>query len=418
MDAAEDYPKMMDSFYRAFEDRHRGPRDLIKERLQIYLPFIKPLLDIYPEGSAIDVGCGRGEWLELLSEAGFKPTGADLDEGMLQACAILNLSAVQADALEFLASTESSTQLVVSAVHVVEHVSFEQLRVFVSEALRVLKPGGFLIMETPNPENIVVATRNFYLDPTHKRPLPPQLLSFVAEFSGFERVKTLRLQEPEEIRSCEDIGLTDVINCVSPDYAIVAQKTGDASIQALSQALFAADYGVSLDGLTQRLDQRLDRMEVQSKHALELAQQAEAKAQQAYIAAGQHMAQLQSVYASRSWRVTAPLRWTFAQVKRFRAEGLNSRIKALIKKALRKINHGLLLRPALRQRVLYWSHKLGLYAKLKLLLAKTQGQHQSIYSSTQYFENQPADLQNLSPRVRQIYADLKQAIERQKKENY
>lgn len=299
---------MTNSFYRAFEDRQRGSRDLIKERLQIYMPFVKSLLNFYPEGEVIDIGCGRGEWLELLVDAGFKPRGVDLDEGMLQACQLLNLPAVQADALEFLTKTESSSQLAISAFHVVEHISFDQLQVFVHEALRVLKPGGLLIMETPNPENIAVATRNFYLDPTHQRPIPPQLLSFVAEFAGFERVKTLRLQEPKEIANRETIGLTEVINCVSPDYSVVAQKTADASLLAHSEALFAADYGISLDALSLRLDQRLAHMEAQSIKALDLAQQAEAKAQQAEDFFQQNIVQLQAMYNSRSWRITKPFR--------------------------------------------------------------------------------------------------------------
>ena len=84
---------------------------------------------------------------------------------------------------------------VVSAFHVVEHIPFETLRQLVDEAYRVLKPGGLLILETPNSENLVVGTSSFYLDPTHQRPLPAQLLTFVVEYAGFERVKTLYLQE-------------------------------------------------------------------------------------------------------------------------------------------------------------------------------------------------------------------------------
>jgi SAM-dependent methyltransferase len=70
---------MTDGFYRAFEERYRGSRDLIKGRLQAYVPFVKPLLDIYPNAEAIDLGCGRGEWLEVLKGLGYKPTGVDLD---------------------------------------------------------------------------------------------------------------------------------------------------------------------------------------------------------------------------------------------------------------------------------------------------------------------------------------------------
>ncbi len=79
-------------------------------------------------------------------------------------------------------------------------------------------------METPNPENIVVATRDFYLDPTHQRPIPPQLLSFLPEFYGFARTKIIRLQESKDLEMRADLTLQDVLSGASPDYAVVAQK--------------------------------------------------------------------------------------------------------------------------------------------------------------------------------------------------
>ena len=77
---------MSDNFYRAFEDKFRGSREEIIDRLKIYLPFVTPLIDIYEDASAIDLGCGRGEWLEILSEIGVKARGVDLNQGMLDAC--------------------------------------------------------------------------------------------------------------------------------------------------------------------------------------------------------------------------------------------------------------------------------------------------------------------------------------------
>ncbi len=405
---------MIDPFYRAFEEKHRGSRGLITERLHVYLPFIRPLLKIYGEGKAVDLGCGRGEWLELLTKEGFSPTGVDLDEGMLSACQRLGLPAVKADALELLSETESNSQLVVSAFHVVEHISFEQLKTLVTQALRVLKPGGLLILETPNPENIAVATRHFYLDPTHQRPVPPALLEFVAEFAGFERVKTLRLQEEKDIAVREKIGLVEVLNCVSPDYSVVAQKKADASLQIQSQELFEAEYGVSLDTLSNKLDQRLARIEAQSAQGLHLAQQAEAKAQQAENDSQQFLTQLHAVYGSTSWRITAPLRWLYGQARLLRQEGLKVRIKAFIKKVLRKINHELLLRPGLRKQLIGWFKILGFEAWLKSLHAKAHGQHASSSGLGSGQSLLTRQMENLPPRAQEIYDNLKQAIELQK----
>lgn len=247
----------MDSFYRAFEDRHRGSRDLIKDRLRKYSPFVQPLAQLYPGAKTFDVGCGRGEWLELMLEAGFDAAGVDLDADMLDACRERNLPASQGDAIERLAALESDSHALISAFHVVEHVSFEQLKTLVSEALRVLKPGGLLILETPNPENIAVATCNFYMDPSHQKPVPPLLLSFVAEHAGFDRVKVVRLQEATGLTDARTpIHFMNILGGVSPDYAVVAQKQA-ASTHGAFDAAFDAEYGLTIDVLAQRYEARL-----------------------------------------------------------------------------------------------------------------------------------------------------------------
>jgi len=272
---------MSDGFYRAFEERHRGSRELIKGRLAAYLPFVESLLEVFPVAATIDLGCGRGEWLELLAESGFKPVGVDLDKGMLEACLERGLQVEQGDALAYLSALPDESQVVVSAFHVVEHITFDHLRTLVAEALRVLKPGGLLIMETPNPENIVVATRNFYLDPTHQRPIPPMLLAFAAEYAGFARVKTLRLQESKELVNKDDVSLHDVFAGASPDYAVVAQKHATDDVLALTSDVFSIDYGLSLDNLLSRWDGRFERLETKAEQAEARATQAETKAQQA-----------------------------------------------------------------------------------------------------------------------------------------
>ncbi|HET9652265.1 MAG TPA: methyltransferase domain-containing protein, partial [Usitatibacter sp.] len=184
---------MSDDFYRAFEERHRGAFEAIQERMRAYLPFVAPLKELYPDAPAIDVGCGRGEWLALLREAGFRVEGVDIDEAMLAPARERGLPVRVADGIEYLRGLAEKSVSVVSAFHVVEHLPFETVQALVREALRVLKPGGMLILETPNVENLVVATSGFYMDPTHVHPLPAGLLTFLAEHYGFHRVKLLRL---------------------------------------------------------------------------------------------------------------------------------------------------------------------------------------------------------------------------------
>jgi len=272
---------MSDGFYRAFEERYYAPREVIKALRRQYLPFAKPIADLYPGAPTFDAGCGRGEWLELMNELELSPFGVDLDEGMLSACVELGLPAQRGDAIAYLETLPNDSHAIVSAFHVVEHITFDHLRTLVAEALRVLKPGGLLIMETPNPENIVVATSNFYLDPTHQRPIPSMLLSFVAEYAGFARVKTLRLQESKELVNKDDVSLHDVFAGASPDYAVVAQKHATDDVLALTSDVFSIDYGLSLDNLLSRWDGRFERLETKAEQAEARATQAETKAQQA-----------------------------------------------------------------------------------------------------------------------------------------
>ncbi|MDT8322081.1 MAG: class I SAM-dependent methyltransferase, partial [Xanthomonadales bacterium] len=199
------------TFYAAFEERHRGPRELVLSRLEAYRPFIEPLTGLYKNPRAIDLGCGRGEWLELVSQLGYQAVGVDLDDGMLESCRKLSLNAQKEDALQFLKAQKDNSCVVVSAFHLIEHVQFDVLQELVEQSLRVLKPGGLLIMETPNPENLIVAGVNFYLDPTHQKPIPPDLLSFIPEHYGFERVKILRLQHDPNLADRKDPSLLDVL---------------------------------------------------------------------------------------------------------------------------------------------------------------------------------------------------------------
>jgi O-antigen chain-terminating methyltransferase len=247
---------MIDGFYRAFEDKHRGTLELIKERQRVYLPIIKPLLDIYPAAPTIDLGCGRGEWLELMAESGFDAHGIDLDDGMLAECRRRGLQVKTQDALAALNDLSDNSQAIVSGFHFAEHIPFEVLQKVVQQALRVLKPAGLLILETPNPENIAVGTANFYLDPSHNRPLPPLLMEFLPEYYGFHRVKILRLQEPFNLSAQRKFGIHDVLGGVSPDYAVVAQKGADSDVlQRVSHAL-DKEYGVTLGGISSHYEQQ------------------------------------------------------------------------------------------------------------------------------------------------------------------
>ncbi|RFF64479.1 methyltransferase domain-containing protein [Stutzerimonas stutzeri] len=438
---------MSDSFYRAFEEKHRGSRELILSRLDAYRSFILPLKEVNPAAAlhAIDLGCGRGEWLEILLAEGFLPRGIDQDEGMLQGCLELNLPAERGDALAFLSTLPNESQTIVSAFHVVEHISFDQLRTMVSEALRVLKPGGLLIMETPNPENIAVATRNFYLDPTHQRPIPPQLLEFLPEYYGFARAKVLRLQESKALAESASPTLNDVLEGASPDYAVVAQKTAPSAVLKLFDQAFDQEYGLSLNTLAGRYDaavavvvQRAESLARQAEskalqaeskalqaeskalQAESKALQAESKAHQAESQAQQAEAALSAIHGSRSWRITGPLRWFGLQVRLLRMHGAKDRVKTAVRKVgvplLRKSVSFISARPRLRQQLVVLSKRTGTYGGIKGLYYRLQrvagGHHPQ--SGRGYDQSLPLPLRQLTPRARKIYADIQVAMEQNK----
>ncbi len=257
---------MSDMFYRDFEDRYRGSFELIQSRLEAYLPFILPLKKFSDKPKALDLGCGRGEWLDLLQKNGFDTLGVDLDEGMLLSCKERGLHTIQSDALQYLKNLESASIDVISAFHVIEHISFEMLRMLTQEANRVLKPGGLLILETPNSENLMVGTSSFYMDPTHHQPIPALLLSFVAEHAKFTRTKILYLQEPVPAHLLDKIGIQNILEGVSCDYSIVSQKTAAPEILALLDNAFSKDYGIRLSQLASKYDQQV-------KHHIESSDQ-------------------------------------------------------------------------------------------------------------------------------------------------
>ena len=296
------------NFYRAFEDRYRGSLELIKSRLNVYLPFIDAIKKLDPQPNAIDLGCGRGEWLDLLQENGVRCRGVDLDEGMLEVCRSRGFDVSQQDALAALGELDDGTYWMISGFHIVEHIPFESLQSIVQESLRVLKPGGLLILETPNPENIAVATESFYLDPTHIRPVPSQLLSFVTEYYGFARTKTLRLQEPWGLHDVREMTLAHVLGGVSPDYAVIAQKLASAETVTHFDELFEKEYGLSLENLTKRFEQRLLKLEAKADEAVAKADRAIARAEELSAKADEAWHHYAIVIHSRSWTITRPLR--------------------------------------------------------------------------------------------------------------
>jgi O-antigen chain-terminating methyltransferase len=345
-----------DGFYKAFENKFRGSRELIKERLRSYDPFVSAALKLQSPARAIDLGCGRGEWLELLKEAGFEAVGIDLSEAMVAGCRDLGFDVRREDARTALQTLPADSQSIVSGLHIVEHMAFEDVISIVRESLRVLVPGGLLILETPNPDNIRVATHSFYFDPTHRNPLPSELLSFTAEFCGFARAKVLGFREDSQSeRDSQEVAA--LLNSVSRDYAVVAQKGADRQTMVQADRAFDAQLGVAFVQLVASLksDHSTEVADLRNQAAnlantktelnevikglysvVEALQGSEARLLSDAAQREQNLtAQFNSVVTanlelrnqidlfkkSTSWRMTAPLRWIVHAVRRGRKNG-------------------------------------------------------------------------------------------------
>ena len=418
-----------EGFYKAFEDKFRGDREVIKSRLEVYLPFVNKLKETQSEAKALDLGCGRGEWLELLRDNNVVAQGVDLDEGMLTDCQALGLQVETADALEVLKKTNNESLSVISAFHVVEHISFDNLQILIKESLRVLRPGGLLILETPNPENITVATTSFYLDPTHEKPIPPLLLWFLSEHQGFHRSKILRLQESKAYENSKYPALTQVIEGVSPDYSIIAQKKADAETLIQFDSFFSKDYGCSLNALSTLYDEFINNKincfeneilkanknaEEASRMANEASKEAiEANrvASEANKVARQSEQELRSIYNSRSWRITFPLRWIGFQIRLVRDEGVKNRLKALFKKILSVVLNKIAIfineRPNLRYKVRKIASKLGLENKIKEIFNISY-----VVPSSSAKENLPVSYDQLSSGGKSVFLEIKSLIDK------
>ncbi len=140
----------LDSEYLKFENYLRGSREEIKTRQAVYLPVLEAAGIGRREAPVLDIGCGRGEWLELLRERGLDARGVDRSSAMYELCRALNLDVIRADFLEFLRALPSGSVGAVTAFHLVEHLTFARLVALLDEGSRVLRPGGLLILETPN----------------------------------------------------------------------------------------------------------------------------------------------------------------------------------------------------------------------------------------------------------------------------
>ncbi|MEQ9667146.1 class I SAM-dependent methyltransferase [Coleofasciculus sp. G2-EDA-02] len=218
---------LFDAFYVAFEDQFRGSREEILDRLKVYLPRMAEAKIGSQDSPILDIGCGRGEWLELLRDAGYVAQGLDINQIMLDQCKTRELDVIEGDALTYLQSQPDGSLGAVTGFHLIEHLPFPVLMNVIEESVRVLKSGGLVLFETPNPQNVLVGTHNFYLDPSHLKPLPSALVKFMLEHGGLAQVDIINLHPYDESFELSGSQVAERFNEYfygSQDYAVIGYK--------------------------------------------------------------------------------------------------------------------------------------------------------------------------------------------------
>jgi SAM-dependent methyltransferase len=216
----------VDFDYESFEARFR-PEQSVRERQQQYVELLRD------KSRVVDLGCGRGELIEMLQAEGVGAYGVEIDPDFVSLLEEKGIEVVAKDAVAHLAEVEPGSIDGVVASHLVEHLPAASVTALVALAGERLADGGVLIIETPNPESLVAGSINFHRDLTHRRPIHPDTLAFLAESAGFANVDTRRLSpvpEDERLPPPGDSRLDAVVERLNDllygfqDYAIVARK--------------------------------------------------------------------------------------------------------------------------------------------------------------------------------------------------
>jgi O-antigen chain-terminating methyltransferase len=206
---AEVQPLLLESF--------RGSEEEIHHRMDRYLP------DLQPKTPVLDLGCGRGELLLLLREAGVEAIGVEGDPALSEAARRRGLEIVEGDVLEVLKDLESESRGAVTAVHFFEHLTPAYLAAVLAEIRRVLRPGGLLIAECPNPHSLRVGASLYWQDPTHQRPLLPETLELMLRAAGFVFDRRELLHPfPSDQLLADDEGGTGAVT--DPEISMLAER--------------------------------------------------------------------------------------------------------------------------------------------------------------------------------------------------
>lgn len=217
--------------YFDFENHFRGSREHIKQCQSQYVKYFENC------NRVLDLGSGRGEFLELMREQGISAVGVDLYEPFISLCRENGLQVIQEDALEYLKQCNSTDGIFASQL--IEHLSIGKVIELCETAYQKMTQGAYMILETPNPMSLAVFTNSFYIDPSHVKPVHPLTLKYLVEKIGFQKVELLFTESSRMPVSIPKLDLADMGNVEafnesmqrvsemlfgSQDYALIARK--------------------------------------------------------------------------------------------------------------------------------------------------------------------------------------------------
>lgn len=228
----EEKKHLMDHQYLLFERKFRGEDEDVKKRLETYISYF------IGTDNVLDVGCGKGEFIEILKDQRINASGIDTNEDMIFLCKGKKLNVKQADALAYLSSANDDSYGGLFASHVIEHFDHGKLIEFTRLCYAKLKEGAPIIFETPNPLSIVVSATNFHLDMSHVKQLHPEAVKFLMGSCGFKNVTIKFISPfPEEMK-LQKIDFSKSVN--SENLEILNEN-----IEKLNKLLFDyQDYAV------------------------------------------------------------------------------------------------------------------------------------------------------------------------------
>jgi len=235
--------------YTAFEAAFRGSETDIRERLASYVPIFQSARDV------LDVGCGRGEFLDLLREHNVPARGIDLNHEMVERCRARGLDVTHGDVVSHLRGLEEESLGGLFAAQVVEHLTPDYLLAFLNEAQRVLRPGSPIVLETINVACWLAFFQSYIRDITHARPLHPDTLKYLVVASGFSGVEVqfrAPVAEADRLQRAPKVVLlkpaptdTEPPNSEEKEALFALTRTVNANVDVLNRLMFTyLDYAV------------------------------------------------------------------------------------------------------------------------------------------------------------------------------